>query len=558
MRFDDRSLAPYSGNEPFIFLSYSHKDKNEAEEIIRKLNENDYRVWYDEGITAGKEWTANIAERIEQCGYFFALLSENYYKSTQCRKELLYAIQKARSVLPVYLENIELPSDLAFQLIAIRAVYKEKDSPNEGSFYNRIFSADGLDICKTPKKDIEKEYLSACELLNEAKNSKKLNGFIQAKQAFQKIVNYKDSRYKIKECENRIAAIKKRKAIILVSVALVCFVGLFIAYNNVSKNDAKLKEEYEGSQSSESVIVVKSEDIVSDPVPVNQNEGEATTIVEAVPVNETVQQEIMQVSAGGRHTVALQADGSLTFTGDNEEGQLNVNEWNRIRKVSAGVLNTVALVDDGTVLATGNNQFGQCNLNDWKAIIDIDTEHYHTVGLQSDGRVIAAGFKDRGACDVVNWENIIMVAAGEYHSLGLSKDGHVIAAGDNRFHQCETSNWEGIVSIDAGYNHTVGLKDDGSVLATGKNDRGQCNVSEWKSIVQISAGGEHTVALCEDGTVLAVGNNDHGQCNVSEWSDIVSVSAGYYHTVGVKSDGTIVATGWNKYGQCNTGKLVEG
>ncbi len=38
MRFDDINLAPYSGKEPFVFLSYSHKDKSDAEEIIRKLN----------------------------------------------------------------------------------------------------------------------------------------------------------------------------------------------------------------------------------------------------------------------------------------------------------------------------------------------------------------------------------------------------------------------------------------------------------------------------------------------------------------------------------------
>ena len=33
MLFEDKRLAPYHGKEPFLFLSYSHKDAEEAAEI---------------------------------------------------------------------------------------------------------------------------------------------------------------------------------------------------------------------------------------------------------------------------------------------------------------------------------------------------------------------------------------------------------------------------------------------------------------------------------------------------------------------------------------------
>ena len=56
MFFEDRSLAPYEGDEPYLFLSYSHKDSEKAGKIIRVLKKNGFRVWYDEGITPGAEW----------------------------------------------------------------------------------------------------------------------------------------------------------------------------------------------------------------------------------------------------------------------------------------------------------------------------------------------------------------------------------------------------------------------------------------------------------------------------------------------------------------------
>ena len=43
MFFEDRSLAPYEGDEPYLFLSYSHKDSEKAGKIIRVLKKNGFR-----------------------------------------------------------------------------------------------------------------------------------------------------------------------------------------------------------------------------------------------------------------------------------------------------------------------------------------------------------------------------------------------------------------------------------------------------------------------------------------------------------------------------------
>ena len=91
MKFQDRSLAPYQGSEPYLFLSYSHKDSEWAVKFIRTVKEAGYRIWYDEGVTPGAEWDEHIAHAIENCGYYIALVSQNFLESSNCLDELKFA-----------------------------------------------------------------------------------------------------------------------------------------------------------------------------------------------------------------------------------------------------------------------------------------------------------------------------------------------------------------------------------------------------------------------------------------------------------------------------------
>ena len=143
------------------------------------------------------------------------------------------------------------------------------------------------------------------------------------------------------------------------------------------------------------------------------------------------------------------------------------------------------------------------------------------------------------------------IEAGSYHTLGIGEDGAVVAAGYNYEGQCLVGEWTNIAHLAAGVYHTVGLHTDGTVVAAGNNEDGQCDVTDWTYITDIDAGDYHTVGLRMDGTVVATGRNAHGQCDVSDWRDIIAVSTGGFYTVGLKADGRVVATGHNTSGQCN-------
>ena len=60
-----RKIDVYSGVEPYIFISYSHKDSAIVLPIVEQLDKMGFRVWFDEGIEVGSEWPQFIAEHIK-------------------------------------------------------------------------------------------------------------------------------------------------------------------------------------------------------------------------------------------------------------------------------------------------------------------------------------------------------------------------------------------------------------------------------------------------------------------------------------------------------------
>ncbi len=145
MNFRDKELIPYNGEEPFIFLSYSHRDAKAAEEIIRHMQRKGFRIWYDEGLTPGSEWDEKIAKKIKICGYFFALLSENYLASTNCINELKYACDNKRNCLLIYLDKVTLPDGIQLRVGTLRAVYRSRDPE---VYFRELEDAERIDICR--------------------------------------------------------------------------------------------------------------------------------------------------------------------------------------------------------------------------------------------------------------------------------------------------------------------------------------------------------------------------------------------------------------------------
>ncbi len=140
--------VPYLGDEPYIFLSYSHRNAEQANAFIRSMNRAGFRIWYDEGLIPGREWDDTIARVIMHCSYFIALLTEDYMESSNCKDELNFAREKGIPQLLIYLEDVALPVGMELRLGRLMAIHLSKHE-NMASFYGKVFDADGIDICRT-------------------------------------------------------------------------------------------------------------------------------------------------------------------------------------------------------------------------------------------------------------------------------------------------------------------------------------------------------------------------------------------------------------------------
>ena len=140
-------LRPYEGTQPYIFVSYAHKNDAAVLEIIGTLQSRGFRVWYDEGIEAGSEWPESIASHLERAQLVLAFLSPAYLQSDNCRKEMHYALTKKKPVINVYLEQTELSPGMEMQIGNLFALMKYT-YPSEEYFYDKLFSAELLDASK--------------------------------------------------------------------------------------------------------------------------------------------------------------------------------------------------------------------------------------------------------------------------------------------------------------------------------------------------------------------------------------------------------------------------
>ena len=142
-----KKLPVYSGNEPYIFVSYAHKDSEQVLPVIEGLQARGFRVWFDQGIEVGTEWPQYIAEHLLTSGCVLAFLSPNSANSNNCKEELAYAKKKNKEMVVVYLEDFVLPEGLDMQLTLYQSIYRTRSNTVE-SFVDELANADKLKKCQ--------------------------------------------------------------------------------------------------------------------------------------------------------------------------------------------------------------------------------------------------------------------------------------------------------------------------------------------------------------------------------------------------------------------------
>ncbi len=136
-----------------IFISYSSKDRAQAEQLTELLASAGLSVWIDhQGIGAATSWSAEIFDAIESCKAFVVMLSPDSIESKNVAREVALASEKNKKILPLDLEPVTLTRDLGYHLAGL-----QRTSMTNIDAIIRALSKLGLEATQAPTMKLVKE-----------------------------------------------------------------------------------------------------------------------------------------------------------------------------------------------------------------------------------------------------------------------------------------------------------------------------------------------------------------------------------------------------------------
>ncbi len=239
------------------------------------------------------------------------------------------------------------------------------------------------------------------------------------------------------------------------------------------------------------------------------------------------------VSVGNAFILALDSTGHLYSWGENVSGTLGNGSTNssshpvavtmpqavQLIQVSAGFDHALALSSSGEVYVWGSNEYGQ-------------------LGMEGNSAVLVPT-----KLESLSGQRIVSVAAGKQFSLALSENGKVYAWGNNASLQLGVDsatvgaqcaqpqevvalNSVFVIDIVADFSSAAAIASDGSVWLWGKNDSFQLGVDSSQTLLPqrltksnlpssrtsaVAIGEKFITMLFANGTVASLGYNRYGQ-----------------------------------------------
>jgi TolB-like protein/Tfp pilus assembly protein PilF len=117
----------YKGDQDFLFVCYSHEDGDTVYADMESLRQQGVNLWYDEGISAGLSWRGAIANAISGANQLLFFISKNSLQSKHCLREVHYAIDQDLEIIPIYLEECDLPPELELVFNRVQALFRFSD-----------------------------------------------------------------------------------------------------------------------------------------------------------------------------------------------------------------------------------------------------------------------------------------------------------------------------------------------------------------------------------------------------------------------------------------------
>ena len=110
-------LPSYEGEEPYIFVSYSHADTPKVRDVLQRIDREKFRFWYDDTMEIGEDFRQELQSKVEKCSAFLLFISPASMQSKYCGMEIITAYKNSKRIYPVYLDDsTEIPGALKLVL----------------------------------------------------------------------------------------------------------------------------------------------------------------------------------------------------------------------------------------------------------------------------------------------------------------------------------------------------------------------------------------------------------------------------------------------------------
>ena len=117
----------YTGTEPYLFVSYSHRDTAKVYPILDALHDKKYRIWYDESCENGNDFRDELRHRIEGCSGILLFVSASSMSSPFCGMEIIVARENGKKLYPIYLDEAEAVPP-AFEILLANTHHSTADN----------------------------------------------------------------------------------------------------------------------------------------------------------------------------------------------------------------------------------------------------------------------------------------------------------------------------------------------------------------------------------------------------------------------------------------------
>jgi len=116
-----------------VFVSYSSHDRAIVLPLVESLRQQGYNVWVDQGgLHGASQWSEQIVAAIEETSSFILVSSFHSFGSHNVVKETSLASEQRKPIIPVFIEEVEVPPSLQYQLAGLQRVEYSDLNHEEG------------------------------------------------------------------------------------------------------------------------------------------------------------------------------------------------------------------------------------------------------------------------------------------------------------------------------------------------------------------------------------------------------------------------------------------